>query len=217
MILAIETSAILCSVAFWEDEHILKKYDHRVPMQHATLIGQLVERGLKETSSHTLEAVGVAIGPGSFTGLRIGLSYAQGFCYGRDLPIYGVSNHQVLAMQSGTSEKEIFSVIDARRNEVYFARHNNDNVFSIKSHEIISKNGLLEEIANESTLMLHEDVTFTEDLIGQLQTKKVILNTGINYDAAYIAQIASQRMLKGQPDDLEQLEPMYIRPFAGVQ
>jgi tRNA threonylcarbamoyladenosine biosynthesis protein TsaB len=217
MILAIETSAILCSVAFWKNGKVLQTYNHRAPMQHATLIGQLVEKGLKETPSYTLEAVAVAIGPGSFTGLRIGLSYAQGFSYGRNLPIFGISNHQVLAMQSDSLEKEIYTIIDARRDEVYLAKHNNDNIFSIKSHEIISKIGLFKNISNDSILVIQEDVKLPENIIGELRGKKITLKPGVTYDAVYIAQIASQRMINGQPDDLEQLEPMYIRPFAGVQ
>ena len=116
MILAIETSATLCSVVFWEDDNILVQYNHNEPMQHARLLGQLVEKGLAELGpkADSLSAVAVAIGPGSFTGLRIGLSYAQGFCFGKNLPLVGVSNHQVLACQAVAQKEIIFSIIDAQ-------------------------------------------------------------------------------------------------------
>jgi len=102
MILALETSDILCSVAFWDKGQKLVEYNHELARQHASLIGDLVDNGLtflsdpvrKDSMSiDDIKLVCVAIGPGSFTGLRIGLSYAQGFCLGRGLAVCGISNH----------------------------------------------------------------------------------------------------------------------------
>ncbi|MEJ2542636.1 MAG: tRNA (adenosine(37)-N6)-threonylcarbamoyltransferase complex dimerization subunit type 1 TsaB [Calditrichaceae bacterium] len=128
MILGIETSDLLCSVAFVENDRILAEYNHELPRQHASLVGSLVENGGKfltdnklasENFMDDLKLVAVSIGPGSFTGLRIGLSYAQGLCLGKNIPIVGISNHQVLAEYCPDDSNKVFTIIDARQDEVY--------------------------------------------------------------------------------------------------
>jgi len=217
MILAIETSATLCSVVFWEDDNILVQYNHNEPMQHARLLGQLVEKGLAELGpkADSLSAVAVAIGPGSFTGLRIGLSYAQGFCFGKSLPLVGVSNHQVLACQAVAQKEIIFSIIDARRGEVYLAEHLNNDIFEIESLKIIKLEELDQHISENSQLVSHADIKIPEGIPDKLQSKNIITNIK-EYDAVFVAGIGQKILSINGADDLDKIEPLYIRPFSGV-
>lgn len=216
MILAIETSSNMCSVAICLKDKVLFEANHSAPMQHATLIGQMVERGLKEVQGE-IDTVAVGIGPGSFTGLRIGMSYAQGLCFGRNIPIAGISNHQVLAMHGENHTKKLYSIIDARRQEVYLAEHKNDALLTIQSHEIVAADALTEIIPSGSTLVAHQDVKLPENILEELMHLKINVKKDVGYFARDVAFLAQIKFANGQQDLIDNLEPMYIRPFAGAQ
>ncbi|MCB0284215.1 MAG: tRNA (adenosine(37)-N6)-threonylcarbamoyltransferase complex dimerization subunit type 1 TsaB [Calditrichaeota bacterium] len=216
MILAIETSSNMCSVAICLKDKVLFEANHSAPMQHATLIGQMVEKGLKEIQGE-ITGVAVGIGPGSFTGLRIGMSYAQGLCFGRNIPIAGISNHQVLAMQADNQTIRLFTIIDARRQEVYLAEHKLDSLFSIQSHKIVAMDELTEIIPAGVSLVAHQDVKLSENILEKLQRSKIHVKRDVGYFARDIAHLAQKKFDHGLQDEIDNLEPMYIRPFAGAQ
>jgi tRNA threonylcarbamoyladenosine biosynthesis protein TsaB len=227
MILALETSDILCSVAFWDNGRTLLEYNLELPQQHATIIGGLVEQGLqflsaeerqKKYTADSIEAVGVAIGPGSFTGLRIGLSFAQGFCFGKELPIAGISNHQVLAAQSLYMNGPLFTAIEARRNEVYLAEHEwaENGLPRIHAHNIVAKNELRKAVPDRAQLVLPKDINIDPEIISGLIEKQVAIVPDVRFTAGILARLAQKKIAEDGPDTLAELEPMYIRPFAGV-
>jgi tRNA threonylcarbamoyladenosine biosynthesis protein TsaB len=216
MIISIETSSSLCAVAFWENGKTFASFSSEKPMQHATLIGQFVEKGLQQTGQLP-KLLAVAIGPGSFTGLRIGLSYAQGFCFGRNIPIVGVSNHQVLALQKTNSTLSLYTIIDARRDEVYLAKHKNNETFEIESHQIVALTDLAKTITAPAQIVSLPGLKITDGIKSNLLDAGIELNPTGKYSAAALAQIGQKLVEKRGSDNLETLEPMYIRPFAGVQ
>lgn len=228
MILAIETSDILCSVAFKDAGKILAEYNHELPMQHATLVGYLVNTGLEflsgkqRTQKYSIDdisAVVVAIGPGSFTGLRIGLSYAQGFCFGNEIPVVGVSNHQVLAVQRVQSKRRVFTLIEARREEVYLAEHEflENKYPEIKTHQIVKKADLKMVIPAGSQVICNRTLKLGQVITEQLYERNMDLLTHAGYSASILAELGLHKFgLKGS-DSLSEIEPMYIRPFAGVK
>ena len=217
MILAIETSSEICSVAFWENGKILREYNQKAPMQHAQLLGKLVEHGLKQLALNQLQTVAVGIGPGSFTGLRIGLSYAQGLCFGSGIHIVGISNHQVIAMQNKTNKAPILTIIDARRDEVYLARHKNDSIFTIESHQIIALDKIEHIFEKGAVLNAFDDLKISDSVTKNLTSKNITINKEGTYNAGWIARLAEQKLVIKGADNLETLEPMYIRPFAGIK
>ncbi|MBQ8672993.1 MAG: tRNA (adenosine(37)-N6)-threonylcarbamoyltransferase complex dimerization subunit type 1 TsaB [Bacteroides sp.] len=128
-ILHIETSTSVCSVALSEDgQNIFKKEDLQGP-SHAVSLGVFVDEALSFADSHAipLDAVAVSCGPGSYTGLRIGVSMAKGVCYGRDLKLIGLPTLEVLCVPVLLYHDELpddallCPMIDARRMEVYAA------------------------------------------------------------------------------------------------
>ncbi len=209
MILAIESSAAVCSVALCSNNEIIKEYKSNAPMQHASLIGTYIDKILKEIKTE-IKLVAVAIGPGSFTGLRIGLSYAQGFCFGRGIPIVGVSNHQVLASQILNPLNDIFSIIDANRSELYLAQHTADEFYKIKSHKIIALEKLLDETGPDSNIACIDNLQLPENITSKRKIERKY------YDASFVAKLGKVIFERVGPDNIENLEPMYIRPFAGV-
>lgn len=127
-ILHIETSTSVCSVAATQDgEVIFSKKDFDGP-SHTTLLGVFVDEALSFIDSHAipLDAVAVSCGPGSYTGLRIGVSMAKGICYGRDLPLIAVPTLRVLCVpvllrHDLPEDALLCPMLDARRMEVYAA------------------------------------------------------------------------------------------------
>ncbi len=225
MVLAIETSDILCSVAFWENGRTLLEYNLELPMQHAALVARLVQEGTAFLSSmepkrslDNLEVVAVSVGPGSFTGLRIGLSFAQGLAEARGLPLVGVSNHQVLAVQRLSGIAEVFSAIEARRNEIYLARHETGPglLTEIRDHQVIRKDALPGLIPAAGHLICHKNLQLPESVWSELGQKNTRLLTSADFAAGRLAALGKEKYDRFGADDTETIEPMYMRPFAGV-
>ena len=127
-ILHIETSTEICSVALSQDGTSLFHKENREGMQAATLLAPYVEEALSFADSHAIpvDAVAVSEGPGSYTGLRIGVSIAKGICYGRGIPMIALPTLQVMCVpvllyEDLPDDALLCPMIDARRREVYAA------------------------------------------------------------------------------------------------
>ena len=131
-LLLIETSTEVCSVALSRGTEIVAERVIKEPKAHARIIGNFIEEVLKEASSSVAgcSAIVVSEGPGSYTGLRVGVSIAKGLCYGSGVPMIAVSSLELLARLCVESDDIprgdliIAPMIDARRMEVYTCRFN---------------------------------------------------------------------------------------------
>lgn len=131
-ILNIETSTEVCSVALTSEGAILEHYEEFDGRNHATLLSGFIKGCLDHLRRHEmkLDAIAVSLGPGSYTGLRIGLSEAKGLAYALDVPLIGVDTLKLMAVSVMFSQEELDEnvmfapMIDARRMEVYTAVYN---------------------------------------------------------------------------------------------
>ena len=121
LILGIETSGLLCSVGWMQSGKVILEYNMEIPQVHASKLANLVKEGFSkiQKSMADLSLVAVGTGPGSFTGLRIGMSFAKGLCYGTGVPILGVSAFNILAKQAPDSNEKIITLIDAKKERFY--------------------------------------------------------------------------------------------------
>ncbi len=227
MVLAIETSDILCSIAFWDNGRTILEYDLELPQQHAALVGSLVEKGLtfladpecvKRYSRKDLQLLAASTGPGSFTGSRIGLSFALGYCAAKQTPIVGISNHQMLAAQRIKNINPVFTIIEARRNEVYLAEHQiiSDAYTNIREHKIAAKEELWDIIPAGAQLIASKDLSLKPSSIDRMQDKGIILIDSARFSASFLAALAVEKIKHEGADNPAELEPMYIRSFAGA-
>jgi tRNA threonylcarbamoyladenosine biosynthesis protein TsaB len=207
LVLGVETSGRLCSVAWLRNDHILLEYNIEIANIHATLLAELVAKGFEMLALAPSETdlVAVATGPGSFTGLRIGLSYAKGFCYGLQKPIKGVSNFDVLAQSAPLKCKKIITLIDARQNNYYMARYLNGKQ-QLDSKKVVAKNELNGNSTEDSIIVANQPVA---DIAAMVIHGK--------YSAGLICRIGLHTFLATGKDVLEDLEPLYMQPFAGVK
>jgi len=134
-IILIETSTALCSTALVRDGKVISYKESKEPKAHASLTAVFVDEMLKENgmSPKDCSAVCVSMGPGSYTGLRVGVSTAKGLCFGGGLPLLAVGTLDTLVSQAAESRREesyewkyIIPMIDARRMEVYTATFSPD-------------------------------------------------------------------------------------------
>lgn len=131
-IINIETSSKICSVALTCDGGVEFQQEDTEGMRHAERLAPFVERCLEELSRKglSLDAVAVSIGPGSYTGLRIGLSFAKGLCFSRDIPLIGVSTLKIIAVKAmfrtmdWQGDEILVPMVDARRMEVFTGAYN---------------------------------------------------------------------------------------------
>ena len=154
-ILHIETSTEVCSVSASQDgASIFSKEDFNGP-SHAVVLGVFVDEVLSFIDNHAipLDAVAVSCGPGSYTGLRIGVSMAKGICYGRNIPLIAIPTPEVMTVpvllfQDLPEDALLCPMIDARRMEVYAAIY--DRALKVKreiSADIIDENSYSEFLA----------------------------------------------------------------------
>lgn len=129
VILNIETSSNVCSIAITKEGTVDFHIESEPDMKHAETLAPYIEKALDELArkEEKLDAVAVSIGPGSYTGLRIGLSMAKGLCMAMDIPLIGISTLKILAVRAMFANMEwqgdeyLVPMIDARRSEVYTA------------------------------------------------------------------------------------------------
>ena len=123
MLLAFETSAKAASVALFDGEKLLGESYQNTGLTHSQTLMLMAEDLLKNCGANVsdLTSVAVAAGPGSFTGVRIGVSAAKGLAWGREIPCYGVSTLEAMALGLGVYDGYILPTMDARRNQVYTA------------------------------------------------------------------------------------------------
>ena len=221
MIICLETATNLCSVALCDCAGLISLRESNESKSHASLITVFIGEILKESSirASDLEAIAVSKGPGSYTGLRIGVSVAKGFAYAASIPLIGIET--TLSMFWGMSEKlnnkhatnnTLFCpMLDARRMEIYYAIYNYDGK-TIKdiSAEIIREDSF-------SNITESQKIIFFGD--GATKCKGVIKRTNIHFAddfriSASFMRIPVYKAIRDRDyEDVAYFEPLYLKDF----
>lgn len=220
-ILHIETSTTVCSVAVSEEGHnIFVKEEFQGP-SHATLLGGFVDEALSLIDSHAipLDAVAVSCGPGSYTGLRIGVSMAKGICYGRDVKLIGIPTPEILAVpvllyHDLPEEALICPMIDARRMEVYAAIY--DRALNVKrkiSADIIDENSYLEFLNERPVYFFGNGAEKCREKITHPNARFI---DHIHPLAKMMSPLAEKAMANGAFEDVAYFEPFYLKEFIAT-
>ena len=212
-ILNIETATKNCSVSLAKDgQTILVKEIAELGYSHAEKLHVFIEEILKETNVNIqeLKAVAVSKGPGSYTGLRIGVSTAKGLCYALGIPLISVDTLQVLAKKVSVNDGLIVPMIDARRMEVYSA------IFD-KNHQKI-KEVQAEILTEESYDEITEKVYFIGDCQEKCQTvltkpNFVFLSKIIFPSANEMSSLSYEKYMNNDFEDVAYFEPFYLKDF----
>ena len=217
-ILAFETSAKACSVALTENGKLLGESYQNTGLTHSQTLLSMAEDLLRSCAltPADVEAVAVAAGPGSFTGVRIGVAAAKGFAWGAQLPCCGVSTLEAMALQLGIWDGYVLSVMDARRSQVYNAlfRVERGEYIRVREDRAISLKELAEDIKNlEKPIFLVGDGSTLcyNTLLKDIPNLVLPPEHRMHQRAAGVALAAAPLLAEGIGCDAAALEPNYLR------
>jgi tRNA threonylcarbamoyladenosine biosynthesis protein TsaB len=220
LILAIETATRLCSVALGKDgRSIALREDHGERLSHAELVNHFAAEVLKEAGStlSDVDAFAVGIGPGSYTGLRIGVSAAKGWCFALDRPLIGISTLRTLveaALDHDIDPKAtLWPMVDARRMEVFTQSFDPSGEIRGASTPAIL-DGIWIEGAGKGAVVFGDGADKAADLWKEYQIRHL---EGVRPSAALMIPIAERRFQAKEFDDLAYLVPEYGKPANVTQ
>lgn len=218
-ILNIETSTDVCSVAVSQDGAcIFNKEDHGGP-NHAVKLGSFIDEAISFVDSHIipLDAVAVSCGPGSYTGLRIGVSMAKGICYGRDIKLVSVPTLELLAVPVLLSHELeddtlLCPMLDARRMEVYAGIYDRAlrEVRPVQA-DVVDADTYKEFLDKGKVCFFGNGACKCIDAIG---SHNAVLIRGIEPLAKNMFPIAEKRMAEGRFEDVAYFVPFYLKDFV---
>ena len=218
LILAFETSAKAASVALLDGDKLLGESYQNTGLTHSQTLLPMAQ-ALIESCGYTpqqVEAVAVAAGPGSFTGVRIGVAAAKGFAWGKELPCYGVSTLEAMALNLGAHTGLVVPVMDARRNQVYTAtfRAEEGKLTRIRDDRAISLQELGDELKNaEIPIFLVGDGSILcyntlRETVPQLFLPP---EHRMHQRASGVGLAAARRIAAGETGNGAELTPNYLR------
>ena len=225
LILCIETGTDICSVGIARDGELVSLRESAEGRDHAKHVGMFVNELLSETgiAPEELDAVAVGMGPGSYTGLRIGVSFAKGLCYGLQIPLVAIGSLDALAQvaiednEAGIldvkewDEALLCPMVDARRMEVYTRLYSaTGEPLSDVRAEIVGENSFA-DVREKRQLVIFGN--------GAAKCREVLSDaTFINVapSARGLARLAEQRLQEGKTEDIAYFEPFYLKDFVVI-
>ncbi len=215
-ILHLETSTKNCSVSISRNGQLLclcEEYDQNYG--HSEKLHQFVNWALEgaEISMKELDAVCVSKGPGSYTGLRIGVSAAKGFCYGLDIPLIALNSLEILAQTQINSGFDLtIPMIDARRMEVYTAIFDtNGKKISDIEAKILDENSF-QEYADKKIVFIGDGVEKSKTIFNLPNAE---FSEGIHPSAKQMIYLAEMKFQQKEFEDVAYFEPFYLKEFMG--
>lgn len=218
-IILIETSTSLCSTALVEDGSVVCERVSSAPRAHASLTAPFVKEMLEERGLRVgdCDAVAVSKGPGSYTGLRVGVSTAKGLCFGAGVPLISIGTLDTLVFQAITGGllpegcRHIVPMVDARRMEVYTATFCPDGRQTSPTVASIIDTGSFSELLKDGPVLFIGD--------GAGKCEDVVDSPNANFvqccpRAASMARPAMEALSLGRFEDTAYFEPFYLKEFV---
>ena len=213
LVLAIDTATKIGSVALYDDKiGVIGEINLYVKVNHSNVIMDAVDSLFKLSGLNIkdVDRIAVTIGPGSFTGIRIGTARAKGLAYSLKKPIVGVNELDVLAHMGENREDIIVPLIDARKERVYFSKYRYVDGILLREEEY--KDGelreILEELKGKKVTFIGDGATVNEKLINEILEKDYTIFSKAN--SIPRAGVAAQISLHLPEDNLYTLEPLYV-------
>lgn len=220
--LAIETATTVCSAALFKGDQLLACKEENGGYSHAEKLAVFIDELLKENQiDHSqLKAVLVSKGPGSYTGLRIGVSLAKGICFSLQIPLIAISTLKSMAWGAKQSlnkldDSSLCPMIDARRMEVYAAFYNSqlDIVREIQA-DVIDENSYLDQLDKNKIYFFGNGA---EKCVDVIKHENAHFIADFQPSAAFMGELGNEKYLSNKFEDLAYFEPYYLKEFKALK
>ena len=224
LILNIETTTGVCSVALSRNGELIGLKESDSKNSHSSELAVFIDDILKTEGidASSLDAVAVSEGPGSYTGLRIGVATAKGICYAKDLPMIGVNTLQAMSMgmhhapvpaPEGKYSTLLCPMIDARRMEVYYAIFDeNGKEIRETCAEIIDENSFMEYLAKNKVVFGGDGALKCRSLLDK--HPNAIFLDNFQASAKYMVSLSEEKFKQKKFENLAYFEPFYLKDFV---
>jgi len=217
-IIAIETSSLTAGVAIVDETTVLMESSLQVGKIYAESLPVMLERGIREThiSMDQVDGVAVSIGPGSYTGLRVGLSLAKGLAYSLDKPLLAVPTLDAIAVRIPYSNHPVQALLDARKQKVYTAVYDTSSGTPerLTDYSIATILELTENISTPTVFLGPAAVVYRKEISAVLGELALFPEMGSTPCASSVAFIGRSLLEDGMTASLYEQEPMYLRKPA---
>ena len=216
-ILCVDTSSFICSVSVFENLSLISSNSTEVEKSHSKLLIQLIDQSLKDAKIkiNEVDAFAVSMGPGSYTGLRIGVSTIKGLCYSLEKPLISINTLEILSKSAlnhinNYNDFFICPMIDARRMEVFTKMLDNDFNEVEKDKALILDDKSFNDIGGKS-------IYFFGD--GSNKFQKIVNNKNFHFidniisSSKHMGELANIKYENNQFENLTTFEPFYIKDF----
>lgn len=216
-VLGIDTSTPCGSIGLMDGKSVISEYLLNVSVTHSERLLGAIDLVLRKAGCalDDLDGFAISLGPGSFTGVRIGVSTVKGLAYAVQKPVAGVSTLDVLASQVSPTPYLICPIIDARKGEVYSAFYRYEELDRLKrlSEFQALRPGVLSRMLNERTIFLGDGVkAYGDDLRNWLKSSAIFSPPTFHIPhGSAVARLGVELLLRGEVLDLAAFTPLYVR------
>ena len=216
-VLGIDTSTSCGSVGLIDDGEVISDYLLNVPATHSQRLLGAIELVLREAGCliENLDGWAIALGPGSFTGLRIGVSTVKGLAFATGKPVAGVSTLDVLASQIAPTPYLICPILDARKKEVYtaFYRFEKNLIKRQSDDQAIKPEDLVRRIKEQTIFLGDGAKTYRDFFLTSLSSLALFPSAPLHLShGSIVARLGSELLQRGEGLDLSSFAPIYVRP-----
>ena len=212
LVLAIDTATKIGSVALYDDKiGVIGELNIYVKINHSAVIMSMIDNLFKMTklTINDVDRIAITVGPGSFTGIRIGVAVAKGLCYGTEKSIVGINELDLLANNIEGFQGEIVSLIDARKERVYYSIYEkNSELKRVSDYKDGEIRELLENLKGKTPIFCGDGAIVYENIIKEILGEDTKIVTRAN--SIPRAAIAGQLSITRTEDNLYTLEPFYV-------
>lgn len=213
-ILNVETSTKNCSVSIGKNGKTIALHELcEANFSHAEKLPEFINKAIADAkiTFKDLSAVAVSKGPGSYTGLRIGVSSAKGLSFGLDIPLLAIESLEILAKAVANPKGYLIPLLDARRHEVYTAVYNaNYKEVTPTFNHILEENSFAEYLTKNTVFFLGDGADKTKEIVSH---KNAVFLKDYHPSAKEMTVLSYQKFLKNQFEDVAYFEPFYLKDF----